>query len=262
MKFAISNLGWNKKENENILKKLGKEKILLEYSLSKIFHDTNCKNIIKLKKKLKKFNVKSYSMQSLLYKSENTFLFGNSLQKKNLLNEIEKKFEQAKYLNSKVMIFGSPHVKKSFGKNKKTLDIEFLKILKKISKIAKKYKVYFLLEANPKIYGSEFLSHSEDTFKFIKKLKSKYIKANLDLGTVIANKENYKKIFIKNKKSIKHIQVSNPSLKKIDINSKYVKDFISFLKKKKYKNILSFEQLYQKENLNNIFDIIKRVNQK
>ena len=57
-----------------------------------------------------------------------------------------------------------------------------------------KKKIYFCIEANPKLYNCEYLNHTKDAIKLVKQINSKFFRLNLDLGTIIANKESLKNI--------------------------------------------------------------------
>ena len=110
-----------------------------------------------------------YSMQSILFSTNNCYIFGNIKQRQNFYYEVKKKIILAKILKTKVIVFGSPKNKKTFGKKKDVLDKLSYEMFKKISSISEKNKITFCLEANPKIYGTKYLTHTIDAIKLVQK---------------------------------------------------------------------------------------------
>ena len=118
-------LGQNFIVEKNIIKKIinlfNQEKIsYLEYAPDLIIKNyKKKKNISKIKKFWEKKRIKLYSMQSVLYGIKNAFIFGDIYQQNIFYNEVKGKILLAKKLGTKVIVFGSPKSKKTFGKSKK-----------------------------------------------------------------------------------------------------------------------------------------------
>ena len=258
MNFCISNIAWNKNETSDVLKILKRKKIKhLEYSPNLLLNNNfSKKKITSVRKYWKKEKIKLYSMQSILYKKKNALIFGKNYQKKIFLNEIKKKIIIAKNLGSKVIVFGSPASRKTFNRKKKKLDQLSLEMFTKIAHQSKKHKVCFCLEANPKIYKTKYLTHTSNSIDLVKKINNPYFKINLDLGTVISNKENYEAIIKKNLNYIGHVQVSSPHLKNLTNFKKKIDLFIKTLHNSGYKKVISFEMLRNKKNN---FKVIKKI---
>jgi len=262
MKLIISNLSWNSDENYkiiNIIKKLDIKNI--EISANKIFNNNyTLKNIKKNQHFWRKEKIKFYSMQSILFNTKNAYLFGNITQQKIFYNEIKKKIYLCKKIGVKVIVFGSPYNKKIFSeRNLDSLNKIAYNTFKKISKICKKYKIYFCIEANPKIYNCEYLNYTKDAIRLVKRINSKFFKLNLDLGTIIENNETSKNIIEDHIKLIGHVQISVPYLKDIMPHKKTVVNFIKELKRNNYQKYISIERLPVYDNINNLEKTIKLV---
>ena len=258
MKLSVSNIAWeysNKDQALEILKKYNIKYIDIAPTLlteNKNINDINSKNI---KNYYNNFNIKIVGMQSLLYPFPDISLFDGEYNKNLLLNYLDDIFLLAKKLNIKNLIFGSP--KNRLIKNIDSYSIEnSLLIFKEISERAKKYSCIICLEANPKEYGCNFITNTTEAIDFIKKINSNNFKLNLDISTVILNKENIENIFKNNLNIIQHVHISSPYIKDI-INLD--NEFISFiLKKYNYKKIVTMEYLYQNDkNLTNLEENIK-----
>ncbi|MDA9084803.1 sugar phosphate isomerase/epimerase [Candidatus Pelagibacter sp.] len=250
MKLLISNLAWNYDENEKFIKLLKKNKITnLEFAPSKLLQNNfKSKNLIITKNFWKKNGIKLYSMQSILYGIDDCFLFGSKKQRSNFIKEIFKKIDLAKKLGVKVIVFGSPTNRKRFKKKKNILDKIFLDTLKKVASYTAKKKIYFCLEANPKIYKSEYLNYTKDALKIVKRINNKYLMINLDLSTVIQNKETINDLINQNIKYIKHVQISVPYLLNVLKYKNRIRELIKLLKFYKYNNNISIEMIRPRNN--------------
>lgn len=84
MELSISNLGWHKKELLNIVKFLKFKKIKnLEYSTYNLKkHFSKNSNLKDIKNFWKINSIELYSMQSVLFKVKNAYIFGNIKQQK------------------------------------------------------------------------------------------------------------------------------------------------------------------------------------
>tara|TARA_B100000767_G_scaffold274395_1_gene307256 strand:- start:873 stop:1676 length:804 start_codon:yes stop_codon:yes gene_type:complete len=250
MKLTISNIVWKSYSNYSYLKILKKNKIKsLEYAPDIILQGNyTAKNILEVKKYWDANKIRLYSMQSLLFGLQNAYLFGNKKQKNIFLNEIIKKIDLAHKLGSKVLVFGSPKNRIIFNKKKIFLEKTSIEIFSKIADYCKNKKIYFCLEANPKLYGCEYINSTMEAISLIRKINKPYFKLNLDLGTIIENKENISEIISKNFNLIKHVQISTPYLRGISRYKSKIKKLIYYLYKFKYKGHVSIEMIEKKNN--------------
>ena len=242
MKLAISNLAWGKKDNYKLIKYLQTQTInFLEYSPYKLFlfHE-NYQQIIKF---YKKKNINLYSMQSIFFNENNCYIFGNNFERKLFFNKLKNKINLASRFGTKILVFGSPTTRKIFGLTKKQQYNIALNLFKKIATLCKKKKIIFCFEANPKIYGCEFINTTEEALKFVKIINNEYFKINLDLGTIIYNKENYFNLISKNIEHIGHVQLSVPGLHSLKKYYKTIYKFLKTLKSFKYCKTVSIETL-------------------
>jgi len=107
MKFCISNLAWNIHEEVNVLNLFKRKIKFLEYSPSLLISDpTSKKDVLKAKTIWKKRKISLYSMQSILFNSNNAYIFGNIKQRQNFYDQVKKKIILAKILNTKIIVFG------------------------------------------------------------------------------------------------------------------------------------------------------------
>ena len=97
MKFCISNLAWNIHEEVNVLNLLKRKIKYLEYSPSLLISDpASKKDALKAKIIWEKRKISLYSMQSILFNSNNAYIFGNIKQRQNFYDQVKKKIILAK----------------------------------------------------------------------------------------------------------------------------------------------------------------------
>ena len=260
MHLSISNIAWRKEENLqaiNILKKFNIKYLEFAPTLLKQYH--NNISFKKIKKYYSNISIKTYSMQSILYNKKEHFMFGTKIHKKNLIKEVKKKIDLGKFLGVKIIVFGSPNIKKNIL-NKKLVDLwpEAIDFFKIIEKDLKKNKITMCIEGNPKSYGGDYITDTVTALEIVKTINSKYLKLNLDMGTTISNKENIEQIIKNNLEYIGHVQLSLPKLKPIHTSIIKIINNLTLLKKFKYKRVISIEQLFSKKN--NIIKIEKIIN--
>jgi len=267
MNLAISNIAWKPKNREKIYKFLSKEKITgIEIAPKLLLH--NVKNIFMLNKKqtnnhfkeLQKYNLQLVSMQSLLYGANDCYLFYSKKQRINFIQHLSKIIVLAKKLKIPNLVFGSPKNRIIPSNMKyKVAEKIAIKTFRKIGKIAQQNNVYFSIESNPKEYGTNFLNNIHQTYKLVKKIKSRNIKIVLDTGEILMNSEsqNIEKIIKKCRKFINHVHISKPYLKPVN-NKNFIIKLINTLKKYNYKKWVSIEMRNQdKNNFENIVKAIK-----
>ena len=263
MNLCISNIAWKKEDNKNIISLLTKKNIrFIEFASTALKHNHGNISYDKIYNIYYNNGIKLYSMQSLLYKKNNHYIFGSKVNKKNLINALQKKIAIAKKLDVKVLVFGSPLIKKNIkNKDRNQLWDESINFFSQVSKILKNTKIVLCIEANPRSFGSDYITNTYEALKIVKRISSKNIKLNLDYGTILSNREKYNELLVKkNIKYIGHVQLSAPKLKSIRPFKNFFKKQIKILYNIGYKKIISIEMLpLQKNNFNNIVKILDEI---
>lgn len=187
------------------------------------------------------YHISIPSMQSLTYGRDENIFDGRVL-----INYLKEAITFAGELGINNLVFGSP-------KNR-ILPQDFphkqvISIFKELGDFAKEHQTTFSIEANPEIYGGNFILTTYDAIKLIKEVNSPNFKLNLDLGTVIENQENLQEILSENLNLINHIHLSEPYLNSVIIHEDYYLTMRNYLKN--YRGFVSIEM----KNLNNIMKV-------
>lgn len=190
------------------------------------------------------------SMQSLLYGyQEEIFISDDNLNK--TIEKMKEVIVFASKLNCPNLVFGCPKNRNVNNDEEYNRSLVFFKT---IGDLAYEYNTCIALEANPKIYNTNFLNKTLDNLEYVKKVNSKGLKINLDLGTVIYNNENLKEIINENNIDyINHVHISEPNLVPIDLShNKIHKELIELLKKYNYDKYVSIEMKQNSEIIDKI----------
>ena len=211
MKLSISNIAWDASNDEKIytmIKKYGFEG--LEIAPTKIMGKNPYEKLEEAgvwKKEIQeKYNLKISSMQSIWF-GRNENLFDSKEEEVFLIDYTKKAIDFAN------LIFGSPKNRNiSNGKNSENQ----IRIFETLGEYAHKKNTVIGMEANPKIYNTNYINDTKSALELVKKVKSKGFLLNLDLGTMISNNEDLLKVLKGNVKYINHVHISEPWLKIIE----------------------------------------------
>ena len=252
IKLACSNLSWKIEDTDKVLTLL-KEKFFngIELAPSKLFGNFELKkdHIAHIERIKRIYNLPTVSIQSMwfglthnIYRSkEDRFI---------LLKRTKRLVVFADKIGCRNIVFGCPKNRNipenMFNSSKKIAEEIALDFFYKIGMYCKKHSTILSLEANPNIYGTNFLNTTLDCIDFTNKLSISSIKTNLDFGTVIYNQEKLNEIE-PNLKKINHVHISEPYLKLIKKSEKH-KELFKILQKNNFDGFVSIEmnnQSYQ-----------------
>lgn len=258
MNLSISNIAWNSKDNLNAINLIKKynfnsieiapTKFLTDpYENPGIFIDFSEKNQLKF-----------CSIQSACFGISSN-IFKNEDEAKHLLEHLSKVIIFSDKIGCRNLVFGCPK-----NRNVENLESDYknqaINFFSKLDLLASINNINIALEPNPIIYGTNFLNYTRDVFNFIKENDFKNIKINLDLGTIIYNKEDLQDIreYID---LVNHIHISEPNLELIlerDVHYQLFK----LLNDLKYDKFVSVEMKETSlDNINSVLGYLSKINE-
>ena len=259
MKLSISNIAWKKEKDEQMYKYLqdiGFEAI--EMAPTRIVEKEPYLHIEEIKKISQqiwdKYKLNISSIQSIWYgKSGNIF---NKQEAKSLISYTKKVIDLAQKIHCNNIVFGCPKNRIMPENSKEDDAIDFFRIL---GEYARENNTVIAIEPNPTIYGTNFINYTYQAFDFAKKVNSEAIKVNVDLGTIIENKEDITSIF-SNIELINHIHISEPNLELIKqrIEHEILAERLKEINYNKYVSI-EMKTIEDIEKLENIIKYVKEV---
>jgi len=237
MKFGISNIAWNKLDDDYFIEHLYNNNIkFLEVAPTKI-SENPYDNYEQFSNYLKKLNGKLevISIQSIAY-GINYNLFRNFEENKLFFEHIMKVLKFADNFKIPNIVFGCPKNRNIENPANIELGINFFKSL---DKELDKFNTTLSLEPNPEIYGTNFLNNTFQVIDFINYNELNNIKLNFDFGSFELNKEKFDSIdnYIN---LINHVHISKPNLEYTD-NYERIDLLLQKLNELNYSKTISFE---------------------
>lgn len=256
--LSISNLCWNAEQNSTIYTLMRQYGFVgLEIAPTKIIPNAPYTHIAEAvdwtENLCRALGFCVPSMQSIWYgKSER--IFASEMERNSLLNYTKSAIDFASAISCKNLVFGCPKNRnvpndKNFAECNK-IAVEFFKHL---GDYAFSKGTCIGMEANPPIYGTNFINTTEEALVLIKEVDSDGFKLNLDVGTMIQNDESID-VLNGNIALINHVHISEPFLKKIEKRNLH-NELIHLLKSENYKGYVSIEMGLQ-EKLGDIENIL------
>ena len=200
--LAISNIGWNYADTDDILKILNRYHIKnVEVALTKT---APWKELDK--------HVESMLAKSCKYVSCQSILFDTGI---NIYEAPEAFVEHyrlvagiCKQIGVKTVVFGSPKQRHTLGKPTSFI----IPYFKQIAQISRENNLLFCIEPNASEYGCTWLTNISTVIEFLKELNEDTVRLNFDTGNYIMENDSIE-AFITNNSYIGNVQVSNRFLK-------------------------------------------------
>lgn len=255
MKLSISNIAWDSSQNEKIYNIMIENNFNgLEIAPTKIFTNEPYTHLHEAKNwsrsLFKNYGLEISSMQSIWY-GKREQIFGLETERQNLINYTKQAIDFASAIGCRNLVIGCP--KNRNINSEKDYDVA-IKFFKNIGEYAYNNGTCVSIEANPTIYGTNFINDTNSAIKLVKDVNSNGFKLNLDIGTMIQNNEEAN-ILIDNVYLINHVHISEPYLEKI-IERDIHKQMISILKNENYDKFISIEMKEQAD-IKNIISVIR-----
>lgn len=244
--LAISNIAWNNEQNEEVFSLMQNYGFTgLEIAPTKIFPSEPYslkKDALEWADDLhKKQGFYVPSMQSIWY-GRTEKLFGSEEERKLLLEYTKKAIDFAASVGAKNLVFGCPKNRQIPDGSDDTIAVSFFK---ETGDYAAHKGTCIGMEANPDIYGTNFVNTTVEAIDLIKRVCSDGFKLNLDVGTMIHNNEDVS-ILQDCVSLINHVHISEPFLKKIEKRDLH-KELFNFLRTENYDGFISIEMGLQEQ---------------
>lgn len=230
MNLALSNFAWDNNNSEEVFKVLKENNInQIECILTKIkpWNELTRENIIEYKNYLDLFNITPYSIQSLFYGIDCKITDVDII-----IAHFKRLIEYAEILGSKVLVFGSPGLRKQHDGWKLAVE----NIFTQVDKLLEGKNIKVVIEPNAKVYGGEFWFTLDEIISFLEINRFNNIKTMIDTHNAELENDFYLNDKLKYFDNyIEHIHVSEIKLANIKENELHknfnlVLDFISYNK--------------------------------
>ena len=265
MNLAISNIAWNPAQDEAVCALMQKHGFSgLEIAPTKVFVEQPYSHIeeaaawsLGLREK---YGFCVPSMQSIWY-GRTERLFGADDERRTLLAYTKSAIDFAAAVGCGNLVFGCPKnrtMPEVMDKDEKEAMIAEIAVpfFHEIGDYAAQRNTAIGMEANPKIYGANFINTTSEAVAFVRRVDSAGLRLNLDVGTMIANGEACS-VLGGNAPLISHVHISEPFLRKIEKHELH-RELLVFLAAEQYGGFVSMEMSLQ-ESLRDIEDVMEYV---
>ncbi|MEK6875990.1 MAG: TIM barrel protein, partial [Nanoarchaeota archaeon] len=238
LKLAVSNIGWNSSEEEDIRKLLLEMKVKgIEVSPDRLFNkklefDEN--KIIQYRNFWMKSGIDLVSIQGILFSKDNLKIFKSEEDRSDTMAYLKKIISVAEKLGVRVIMFGSPKNRKRNELATEEADVIAVPFFRELARCAYDKGIYFCIEHNPKEYGSDYIETASEALILAKKVNHPGFGVNIDTGALLLSGDASEAI-ISCGNYIKHFHISQPYLSSVEsIDENVHKHFASALRKIKY----------------------------
>lgn len=257
-------MAWAQSEDDRILKSIAALRVSsLEISP---FRESAGKSVINsqsarnLKKRLNSYGIKVVALQALLYRFPELVIFEDKTTRERTFKHLMLITNFAHEVGAKALIFGSPK-NKLIGKlgydNAFAIATDFFG---RLAEKAKLRGISLCIEPTPAIYGADFLRNTDEVVALLKAVNVSALRLNLDIGALVENRENIESVIQNNIQRIGHVHISEPFLKRINLNLPFHKRIANALNANSYNDTISIEMLPQaNNNIDNIYKTLSFV---
>lgn len=235
MKLALSNFAWDSVDNESMFEYLQSIGITrIEGVLTKIsnWDDLTTEKLIDFKSLMDKYELSMESIQSIFFGVNCSDL----TDEKSVIKHFIKLIECCKILNVKVMVLGSP----SLRKNVDEWDNKLSSILTQVDKLLIGTNIELSIEPNMRGYNGDYFFTLSEIVDFIERNGFKSIKTMIDTHNVKLEDLDPINEFKTYINYINHIHISEPGLKPLT-DFDFHEDFSQLLNTQNYGGVITYE---------------------
>ncbi|WML41236.1 sugar phosphate isomerase/epimerase family protein [Neobacillus sp. OS1-2] len=245
MNLSISNLAWKYKEDEavkDILHELSVRAI--EVAPTKIWENpfqATEKAVNQYREYWNSNGVRIAALQSLLFGRPDLVIFSDKQKRMETIEYLGKIIEIGFELGAKAFVFGSPKNRLVGGMNRtQAMDIA-IDFFHHLGEKANQFNTVFCIEPNPKDYGCDFITNTEEGIELVKEVNHAGFGLHLDAGGMTLGKENIEASVEKAAQYLTHFHISEPHLNMIQQGQVNHKLFAKVLKEIHYEGYISIE---------------------
>lgn len=219
MKLSISNIAWNKEDDEKVYDILQQNNFYgLDVAPARVFENPFDITEIQGQAFIKNIATKGLvpvGMQSLLYGTEGLQLLENEEKSRHTIQHLKKIMDYAEKIGVTRLVFGSPQNRLISNLSKEEVEYRSQQVFNELGNYATTKGLYFCIEPNPTLYGADYITSTLEGVKLVKKINNPGFRLHLDLGTILINNEDIEKVVIEALPITEHIHLSHPNLEQV-----------------------------------------------
>lgn len=257
MKLAISNIAWPEQWDDEVYELAYNAGFSgIEIAPTRVIpqepYNNKDKAVAWLRELKMQYGFCVPSMQSIWF-GRTERIFGAEKERVALISYTRQAIEFAQAIECGNLVFGCPRNRNIPDGISNCLAVGFFR---ELGEYARAHNTVIGMEANPTIYNTNYINTTSAALELIEQVNSDGFKLNLDIGTMIHNKESLDLLDGKTH-MINHVHISEPGLKGIE-NRDLHKDLARLLHSANYSGYVSVE-MGRRESVSEIAEVIRHV---
>jgi len=215
MKLSISNLAWEKTEEEAVLKLLAEKEVTgIEIAPSKVWHDwqgITPHHVRRYREKLaQEFQISA--LQAILFGYPNYRLFGSSQERRDTMNHLRFVSDIATDLGTQVMVLGAPRNRDRGQLSEEEAFKIAVEFFQEIGEYCASQNTCLCIEPNPTVYQCNFITTSVEGHTLVQAVNSEGFGLHLDAAGMYLATEEITVVLPQYATLLQHFHISEPNL--------------------------------------------------
>ncbi len=217
MRIAISNLAWDITEDEAVAALLQRYQVnAIDIAPSKYFAQpalATDSQMASVKAWWRQHGIDIVGMQALLFGTLGLNIFAAPDIQAAMLGHLGAICRIGSALGATRLVFGSPKNRDRRGLSDADALAVAVPFFRQLGNVAAAHGVVVCLEPNPACYGTNFMTHSQDTAQVVTQIDHPAIRMQLDTGAMTVNAEDPCAVLSLHAGLIGHVHASEPELR-------------------------------------------------
>lgn len=264
MKLAVSNIAWTAAQDEAAYEMLREEGVQhLEIAPTRFWPDLTQVTETEARAcadRLAAEGLTICAFQALLFGKPELQLFGED-RGRALIDYMKGVCGIASWMGAKALVFGSPKNRLRGALPMEEAWERALDAFFELGEFATEHGTVICLEPNPPAYGADFLTDVEEAARLVEACNSDGIALNFDMGAIILQEANAKRMVRKFLPISGHFHVSEPMLEPFQEERIQHHDASAVLRGADYQGVISVEMKTPAGGLTIVRDSIRRIKQ-
>jgi len=257
--FAVSNIAWERHDDESILALLSEYGVTgVEIAPSKVWTDLGSvseKAAAAYREFLADHGFSIPALQAILYGHPELQVFAPRTHSA-FFDRLETVARIASWLGAPVLVFGAPKNRKRNGTAYSEAFKTAAEFFHKAGEIVAKYACVLGIEANPVEYQCDFITNTADAASLVAAADSKGIALHIDSGATAMTKEKIGDVISGLHTRFVHYHISEPMLENVSGNLVDHESAFRALKKIGYNGAVSIEMKQKPDEKRNLADAL------
>jgi sugar phosphate isomerase/epimerase len=216
VKLAASNIGWDGGRDTAAYELLRRHGVTgVEVAPSRLWQQpasTTAGDIAAARRQFQQEGLTVVALQALLFGRPDLQLFGEKAGRDRMANYLEHMVNIAAGLGARALVFGSPKNRLLCGRSKAEADRIACEFFRRVGDSAASRGAALCLEPNPTEYGCDYLNRLSETVELVQRIDTPGVRVQLDVSSLILNKEDPAEVIPPALPWIGHIHCSEPFL--------------------------------------------------